>query len=46
LARLTCEGHVAELIEARGEQQARLALTAKDENGEIKRARSHHRAVT
>ena len=37
-ARLTCEGHVAELIEARGEKQARLALTAKDENGEIKLA--------
>jgi acyl dehydratase len=35
-ARLTCEGHVAELIEAKGEKQARLALTTKDENGETK----------
>jgi acyl dehydratase len=37
-ARLTCEGHVAELIEGKGGRQARLALTTKDENGEIKLA--------
>jgi acyl dehydratase len=37
-SRLTCEGHVAELIEHEGEKQARLALTTKDENGEIKLA--------
>lgn len=35
-ARLTCEGHVNELIEDKGEKQARLALAAKDEKGEIK----------
>lgn len=37
-ARLTCEGHVAELFEEKGEKRARLALTTKDENGEIKLA--------
>jgi hypothetical protein len=37
-ARLTCEGHVTELIEHKGEKQARLALTTKDENGEVKLA--------
>ena len=37
-ARLTCEGHVAELVEHNGERRARLALTTKDENGEIKLA--------
>ena len=35
-ARLTCEGHVAELIEHNGERCARLALTTKDESGEVK----------
>jgi acyl dehydratase len=37
-ARLTCEGHVTELIEHEGERRARLALTTKDENGEVKLA--------
>lgn len=37
-ASLTCEGHVTELIDLGAEQQARLALTTKDENGEIKLA--------
>jgi acyl dehydratase len=37
-ARLTCEGHVAELLEHEGEKRARLALTTKDENGEVKLA--------
>jgi acyl dehydratase len=37
-AKLTCEGTVAELLEADGEQRARLALTAKDETGEVKLA--------
>lgn len=37
-AQLTCEGEVAELFEAGGEQRARLALTAKDERGETKLA--------
>jgi len=37
-ARLTCEGHVSELIEHNGERCAKLALTTKDENGEIKLA--------
>jgi len=35
---LTCEGHVTELIEDKGEMRARLALTTKDEEGEIKLA--------
>lgn len=37
-ARLTCEGHVAELIEHKGEKRARIALTTKDESGEVKLA--------
>ena len=37
-ARIACEGTVAELLEADGERLARLALTAKDEKGEIKLA--------
>lgn len=37
-ARLTCEGHVSELVEHNGEPCAKLALTTKDENGEIKLA--------
>jgi acyl dehydratase len=35
-ARLTCEGHVSELIEHNGERCAKLALTTKDENGDVK----------
>jgi acyl dehydratase len=35
-ARLTCEGHVSELVEHNGEPCAKLALTTKDENGEVK----------
>jgi len=37
-AKITCEGAVAELIETNGEKRARLALTAKDEIGDIKLA--------
>ncbi|MFO1108188.1 MAG: MaoC family dehydratase [Bradyrhizobium sp.] len=37
-AKLTCEGRVAEFTEHNGEKRARLALTTKDENGEIKLA--------
>lgn len=37
-ARLTCEGHVTELLENNGEKRAKLALTTKDENGEVKLA--------
>jgi acyl dehydratase len=37
-ARLTCEGHVTELFEEKGERRARLVLTTKDENGEVKLA--------
>ncbi|MGQ0683602.1 MaoC family dehydratase [Bradyrhizobium sp.] len=37
-AKLTCEGTVAELIEQNGERRARLALTTRDETGEIKLA--------
>lgn len=35
-ARLHCEGTVTELFTEAGEQRARLALTTKDERGEIK----------
>ena len=35
-ARLTCEGHVSELVEHKGERCAKLALTTRDENGDIK----------
>jgi acyl dehydratase len=35
-ARLTCEGRVSELVEHKGERCAKLALTTRDENGEIK----------
>jgi acyl dehydratase len=35
-ARLTCEGHVSELVEHNGEPCAKLALTTKDENGDVK----------
>ena len=37
-AQLTCEGHVAELLEQNGERRMRLSLTTKDETGEIKLA--------
>lgn len=37
-ARLTCEGHVVELLDCEGEKRARLALTTRDENGEVKLA--------
>lgn len=35
-ATLTCEGTVTELFEQDGERSARLALTTKDERGEVK----------
>jgi acyl dehydratase len=35
-AQITCEGAVAEVMDASGERRARLALTAKDETGDIK----------
>ena len=37
-ATIRCEGTLAELFEAEGERRARLALTAKDENGDVKLA--------
>ena len=37
-ATLTCEGKVTELIEHGGERCAKLALTVKDQNGEVKLA--------
>ena len=37
-ATLTCEGTVTELLEHNGEKRARIALTTKDEAGEIKLA--------
>lgn len=37
-AELTCEGHVAELLEDKGERRARLTLITKDEKGEVKLA--------
>ncbi|UGA46141.1 MaoC family dehydratase [Bradyrhizobium quebecense] len=37
-AALTCEGTVTDLIEQGGEKRAKLALTTKDQNGEIKLA--------
>ena len=37
-ATIRCEGTLAELFEAEGERRARLALTAMDENGEVKLA--------
>ncbi|MBR0874827.1 MaoC family dehydratase [Bradyrhizobium tropiciagri] len=37
-ARLTCEGMVTELIEQGGEMRAKIALTTKDQNGEVKLA--------
>ena len=35
-AKIRCEGTVAELLEAEGEKRARIALTAKNEPGEVK----------
>ncbi|QOZ06720.1 MaoC family dehydratase [Bradyrhizobium sp. CCBAU 51765] len=35
-ARLTCEGTVTELFAENGERRARLALTARDDRGEVK----------
>lgn len=35
-AKLACDGEVTEVFTANGEQRARIALTAKDENGETK----------
>ena len=37
-AKLTCEGTVTELIEQGGEKRAKLTLTTKDQNGEVKLA--------
>src|SRR4051812_9009968 len=37
-ARLTCEGHVSAFVEHEGEPCAKLALTTKDENGDLKLA--------
>lgn len=37
-AKLTCEGTVTELIEQGGEKRAKIALTTKDQNGEVKLA--------
>jgi acyl dehydratase len=37
-AKLTCEGTVTELFEHNGEKRAKIALTTKDQNGEIKLA--------
>ncbi len=35
-ARLTCEGTVTELLNENGEHRAKLALTTRDERGEVK----------
>jgi len=37
-AKLICEGTVTELFEEKGEKRAKLALTTKDQNGEVKLA--------
>ena len=37
-ARLTCEGHVTQFVEHDGERCAKLALTTRDENGDVKLA--------
>ena len=37
-AELTCEGTVTELFEQGGERRAKLALTTRDQNGEVKLA--------
>src|SRR6187402_3620860 len=35
-ASLTCEGHVTEFVEHNGERCAKLALTTRDQNGDVK----------
>ena len=35
-AKLTCEGTVTELFAENGERRARLALTTRDDRGEVK----------
>ena len=35
-ASLTCEGHVSEFVEHNGERCAKLALTTRDQNGDVK----------
>ncbi len=35
-AEVRCEGQVTELMEEHGERRARVALTAKDQNGDVK----------
>lgn len=37
-AKLTCEGHVTEFMERQGEKCMKLALTARDEGGDVKLA--------
>ena len=37
-AELTCEGTVTEIFQEAGERRARIALTTKDEHGEVKLA--------
>ena len=37
-ASLTCEGHVTEFVEHNGERCAKLALTTRDQNGDVKLA--------
>ena len=37
-ASLTCEGHVAEFVDYEGERCAKLALTTRDQNGDVKLA--------
>lgn len=35
-ARITCEGHVTDVLEQRGERRARISLAATDEAGQLK----------
>ena len=35
-ASLTCEGHVSEFVEHNGERCAKLSLTTRDQNGDVK----------
>ena len=35
-AEVRCEGHVTELMEENGERRARISLTAKDQDGDVK----------
>ena len=37
-ASLTCEGHVTEFVEHNGERCAKLSLTTRDQNGDVKLA--------